>query len=125
MLASRRGFLTGLIGIIAAPAVVRASSLMIIKPPPFEPYLEVIKFAGDGSTGIVSKVFGDPEITKTWWDMRTSMCGWGGPHSKVVQSIRYVTKEKTYEHGDYSWVPVDPKIREMRERLRNNVQHIA
>lgn len=31
MITSRRGFLTGLVGLVAAPAIVRASSLMPVK----------------------------------------------------------------------------------------------
>lgn len=121
MIASRRGFISGIVGLIAAPAIVRASSLMTVKPLPFEPYLEVIKskkFDYGDEWKITTRTFGDPTNNATWLDMRTAMYGWTGPHDDVVQSIRYVTKSKIYEHGDYSWVPVDPRIAAMRLRAK-------
>jgi hypothetical protein len=36
---SRRGFITGLTSLLAAPALVRAESLMPVKVIPFEPYM--------------------------------------------------------------------------------------
>jgi hypothetical protein len=121
---TRRFFLGGL---IAAPAIVRANSLMIIKPTPFEPYLEVIKFIKDDTeivtARITSKVFGDPENFNTWWDMKTAMHGWGSPHNASVNSIRYVTERKIYEHGDYSWVPIDPRFAQLKERFNTNTNN--
>ena len=38
---SRRGFLTGMASLFAAPAIVRAQNLMPIKVLPFEPYMLV------------------------------------------------------------------------------------
>lgn len=49
----RRGFLTGLVGFVAAPAIVRASSLMPVKPMreiitlPFDLPTE-LRYLGDG-----------------------------------------------------------------------------
>lgn len=115
---TRRFFLGGL---IAAPAVIAADKLMpvrsIIQVPAFEPYLEVINLSrlDDGTEWkITSKIFGDPSNTQTWRDMMTAMHGWTAPHDKPVQSIRYVAKDKIYEHGDYRWVPMAPHIAALR-----------
>lgn len=39
VLSSRRGFITGLISLVAAPAIVRAGSLMLVKVMPSEAQL--------------------------------------------------------------------------------------
>ena len=117
---TRRFFLGGL---IAAPAVVRASSLMIIKPPPFEPYLEVIKSIKNDTAIVTARVFGNPANINTWWDMRIAMQGFTSPHYATVDSIRYVTEKKTYEHGDYSWVPIDPRVAQLKEKFNNSINN--
>ena len=127
MQASRRGFLTGMASLFAAPAIVRADSLIVIKPTPFEPYLEVIKFIKNDAeivtARITSKVFGDPANINTWWDMKTAMHGWTSPHNASVHSIRYVTEKKIYEHGDCSWVPIDPRVAYLKEKFHNNTNN--
>lgn len=64
MIVSRRGFIAGLTGIIAAPAIVRASSLMRVKPEivdRFIPFVgvrpgETIEFKCDGRMYTVKNV---------------------------------------------------------------------
>ena len=117
---TRRFFLGGL---IAAPAVVRASSLMIINPLPFEPYLEVIKSIKNDTAIVTARVFGNPANINTWWDMKIAMQGFTSPHYATVDSIRYVTEKKTYEHGDYSWVPIDPRVAQLKEKFNNSINN--
>lgn len=59
LIPSRRGFLTGMASLLAAPSVVRAESLMKIKVLPFEPYMVVMGKEYDGTT-VVRKIFEDP-----------------------------------------------------------------
>jgi len=60
LIPSRRGFLTGMASLFAAPSIIRADSLMKIKPLPFEPYMVVMGKHYDGTTTIVRKIFEDP-----------------------------------------------------------------
>ena len=63
MISTRRAFLTGLVSLVASPAIVRASSLMPVKVIPFEPYMLVRGKSNISDEVIERKIFekvGDP-----------------------------------------------------------------
>lgn len=60
---SRRGLITGLISLAAAPAIVRASSLMPVKQMLETPTLTTMRFVGYGGG------FSSGEVAATIWYM--------------------------------------------------------
>tara|TARA_R110000868_G_scaffold388_8_gene3167 strand:- start:797 stop:1243 length:447 start_codon:yes stop_codon:yes gene_type:complete len=57
MISTRRAFLTGLVSLVASPAIVRASSLMPVKVIPFEPYMLVRGKSNISDEMIERKIF--------------------------------------------------------------------
>lgn len=68
----RRKFLTGLVCMIAAPAVVRAASLMPVKA--FEPAFDIFKAA-------------NPWWTQSTYDCMSKICNFGGAPEWVEMSV--------------------------------------
>lgn len=60
---SRRGFITGLISLVAAPAIVRAGSLMPIKGDPLTGWREIFRSAPTIET---SEIVGYTYTIKGW-----------------------------------------------------------
>ena len=91
ILMPRRGFITGIAALVAAPAIVRADSLMPLRSTPVRPdYLEIVALNVDGSVGRCTRLvvtkglrnlgLAPGRIVFNPWSLNEYDTFWGGFH---------------------------------------------